>query len=109
MLLQRLIIEDDCGTSIVDFLKGINLKIVIDLVYAAWAEICKDTLRKSWRKIIPIVSRTSKCTPVLAKLYELAVSDEEDTDQSPQAKASRGCGVWRGLRIRIDHHCCFLS
>ena len=58
-LLQRLIIEDDCGTSIV---KGINLKIVMDLVYAAWPEICKDTLRKSWRKIIPIVSRTSTCT-----------------------------------------------
>ena len=85
-LLQRLIIEDDCGTSIVDFLKGINLKIVIDLVYAAWAEICKDTLRKSWRKIIPIVSICSKIM-----------------SQSPQAKASRGYGVWRGLRIRIDH------
>jgi hypothetical protein len=34
--MERLIIEDDTGTSIVDFLKGI--KAVIDLVHAAWTE-----------------------------------------------------------------------
>ncbi len=57
-LLQRLIIEDDLGTSIVDFLKGVNLKVVVDLLHLAWTEISKDTLRKSWRKILPITTST---------------------------------------------------
>ena len=32
-LLCRLIIEDDLGTSIVDFIKGVNLRIVVGLVH----------------------------------------------------------------------------
>ena len=76
--LRRLIIEDDnMGTSIVDFIKGVNLRIVVDLVHEAWMEISKDTLQRSWQKILPInppcPSKISPPSPVLASLYNLAV------------------------------------
>ena len=53
-LLSRLILADEDDISIVDFLKSINMKVVVDLVKEAWDEIKADTLRKSWEKIIPL-------------------------------------------------------
>ena len=73
-LLRRLIIEDDMGRSVVDFLKGVNMKVVAEMAAEAWSEIKQDTLRKSWQKIIPV---------------------------SPLPTVSRGCAIWRGVRIRI--------
>ena len=73
-LLRRLIIEDDMGRSVVDFLKGVNMKVVAEMTAEAWSEIKQDTLRKSWQKIIPV---------------------------SPLPTVSRGCAIWRGVRIRI--------
>ena len=109
-LLHRLIIEDDMGTSIVDFIKGVNLRIVVDLVHEAWMEISKDTLRRSWQKILPInppcPSKISPPSPVLASLYNLAVPDDESADNSsspPQPRGSYGYAMWRGLRLRISH------
>jgi hypothetical protein len=80
--MERLIIEDDTGTSVVDFLKGIDMKAVIDLVHAAWTEISEDILRKSWRKIFPIVHKkpSAPCIPVVPELYKFAVSDDEFED-----------------------------
>ena len=108
-LLHRLIIEDDMGVSIVDILKGVNLKVVADMVYEAWTEVSKDTLRKSWQKIIPITAssfgKSDPPTPMLAELYKLAVvgDEDEDIDSQPISKESRGYCIWRGLRIRIGH------
>ena len=62
------------GGSVVDFLKGINMKVVAEMAAEAWSEIKQDTLRKLWQKIIPV---------------------------SPLPTVSRGCAIWRGVRIRI--------
>ena len=49
-LLHRLIIADEMGTSIIDFLKTVDMKMVIELVAEAWDEISSSTLRRSWEK-----------------------------------------------------------
>ena len=107
-LLQRLIIEDDCGTSIADFVKGINLKVVADLIHKSWDEISKETLRKSWRKILPIIgslctsSGVSPPTLLLAELYQLVDNnDENDEVELSFASCTHGCGAWHGLRFRV--------
>ena len=38
-LLRRLIIEEDIGRSVVDFIKSINMKFVVELVTESWNEI----------------------------------------------------------------------
>ena len=43
-LLRRLIIEDDVGGSIIDFIKSINTKIVVELVAESWNEIYSTTI-----------------------------------------------------------------
>ena len=112
-LLGRLIIEEESGKSIVNFLKEINLKVVVDFVHQSWTETTKDTLRKSWRKILPIPKpkpvseQLVPPIPELAELYyKLAEIDEDPASlpSPPRVKKSRGCGVWKGLRIRISHH-----
>ena len=60
----------------IDFLKGINMKVAAEMAAEAWSEIKQDTLRKSWQKIIPV----SPSVPTV----------------------SRGCAIWRGVRIRIS-------
>jgi hypothetical protein len=112
-LLRRLIMEDDLGTSMMDFLKGINMKVVIDLVHEAWTEITMDTLRRYWQKILPITtlspnSVVNQCppSPVLADLYDLAVTDDESPENSssrPESLPYCGYGIWKGLRVRICH------
>ena len=57
-LLHRLIIADEMGTSIIDFLKTVDMKMVIELVAEAWDEISSSTLRRSWEKIIPLFSNS---------------------------------------------------
>ena len=75
MLLRRLIIQDDRGKSVVEYLKEVNMHVVADLVSKAWSDITNSTLRKSWRKILPI---------------------------TPSIQASQGgYGLWRGIRVRI--------
>ena len=46
-LLQRLLIEDENGVSLIDFLKTVNMKIVSELIAESWSEIKPSTLRKS--------------------------------------------------------------
>ena len=74
-LLRKLVIEDECGVSVVDFLEGINLKIVADLVHESWSETNSTTIRKSWQKILPMstLSPPVAPTPPLKELYEMAV------------------------------------
>ena len=52
-LLQRLLIEDENGVSLIDFL---NMKVVMELIAESWGEIKGSTLYKSWRKTMPIQS-----------------------------------------------------
>ena len=59
-LLRKLLIEDDRGISVVEFLKGVDMKKVSYLVAEAWDEIDPSTLRKSWRKILPLSGITQK-------------------------------------------------
>ena len=82
------------------------MKVVVDPVHEAWTEITKETLRKSWRKILPIPKATSPLIPQLAELYKLAVDDDDkDSEASPptcrKAGETYGCCIWRGLRIKI--------
>ena len=51
--LQRLLIEDENGVSLIDFL---NMKVVMELIAESWGEIKGSTLYKSWRKTMPIQS-----------------------------------------------------
>ena len=81
-------------------MKGINLKVVADLIHKSWDEISKETLRKSWRKILPITG--SLCASSGIKLYsdaeicdivsrsdeihpeeEKEAEEEEDDDEEP--------------------------
>lgn len=52
-VLRRLLIEEENGASVVDFLKSVDMKVVVDLAAESWDEIEACTLAKSWRKILP--------------------------------------------------------
>jgi len=56
-ILEELILRDEEGKSIPDFLKSINMLVVSNLIAASWKEIPSKTIQLSWRKIIPTVVR----------------------------------------------------
>ena len=58
-LLRRVIIADDQGQSIIDFIKSVNMSKVIQYVSESWDEVNANTLRKSWNKILPIATKKS--------------------------------------------------
>ena len=62
--IRRLIIEHDIGGSIVQFVKGVNMKVVVELVAESWNEIQSTTICKSWQKIIPITTTPSDTPPI---------------------------------------------
>ena len=124
-LIRRLVIEDDRGESVLDFLKSIDMKRVIQFISEAWDEVKKDTFRKSWRKIIPLTNPrpqpdslakslstdSDSTTTVLAELFEMAQSDElpQMSDELPQTQpelvhvrgqAEYSYAMWKGIRIR---------
>ena len=53
-LLGRMVFTDEDGMSIVDFLKSVNTKVVVDLISDAWDEVKGEAVKKSWEKIIPL-------------------------------------------------------
>ena len=57
-LLEELVLNDTEGTTIVTFLKGINMFKIIQLISESWNEIEEMTLRRSWGKIFPINSQS---------------------------------------------------
>ena len=59
-LLHRLIIEDENGSSIIDFLKSVNMKVVVEMIAESWEEISASTLRKSWKKIVAMQGADSQ-------------------------------------------------
>ena len=53
-ILEELVLRDNGGVSIIEFLKGINLLKVSEMIAASWDETQPKTLRLSWRKILPL-------------------------------------------------------
>lgn len=53
-LLQRLLLEDQEGRSIIEFCKRINIKDVVYMSAAAWDDIPTSTITKSWRKLLHV-------------------------------------------------------
>ena len=51
-LLQKLLLEDQEGRSIIQFVKQINMKDVVYMTAAAWQDIPSLTLTKSWNKLL---------------------------------------------------------
>ena len=119
-LLRRLLIEDDMGGSIVDFLKGVNMNTVANLVAEAWDEIKPSTLRKSWRKILPLespkrsVPQTSSdsVTELLEELFTMCMEDNSSDDLTDldqpltrsQPSAGSSYAIWRGIKVRPSHN-----
>jgi hypothetical protein len=116
-LLRRLIIEDNVGGSIIDLLKSINMKIVVELIAESWDEIQSATIRKSWQKIIPQACSTSttdasKSHPIRlapgSNLPDTLVDalhqgyDEltKSSDMRPlDSIVSKTCFLWHGIRV----------
>ena len=46
LLLRRFIIEEDVGGSIIEFIKRVNMKAIVELVDESWTEIQSTTIRK---------------------------------------------------------------
>ena len=58
-LLQKLLLEDEEGRSIVQFVKQINMKDVVYMAAAVWEDIPTLTLTKSWNKLLNTPGSTS--------------------------------------------------
>ena len=121
-LLRKLIIEDERGASLVDFIKSVDMKKVAYLAAEAWEEIPPSTLRKSWQKILPRIELSKKqvqsraqahsggSTQVGKVLGEL-FDDNDDllTVRDIQSKSSTSTtegfshAYIRGIRIRPLH------
>ena len=52
-ILEKLILQDSEGVPILDFLRGINMLQISNIIAVCWDEISAQTLRLSWRKILP--------------------------------------------------------
>ena len=53
-LLQKLLLEDQEGRSIIQFVKQINMKDVVYMTASAWDDIPPLTLARSWNKLLRI-------------------------------------------------------
>lgn len=96
-LLRRLIIQEDGNNkSIVDFLKEVNMRVVIDLIDEAWTEISHSTLRKSWRKILPMPKVSSD--PIQGES-----ADTCNEQQAPCAAASSCQGEHSDSQVNDEH------
>ena len=62
-LLRGVIIADDRGDSLLDYIKSVNMSTVVQLVTESWDEIEPSTLRKSWQKILPLPSKKDTESP----------------------------------------------
>ena len=60
-LLRDILLSDE-DLDIVKFLKAVNMRTVVEKAAAAWADISTDTIRKSWRKLLPLPTSESSLT-----------------------------------------------
>ena len=61
-LLQKLLIEDQEGRSVIEFVKAINTKDVVFMTAQAWNDIPRLTLTRSWNKLLLVVESTDQST-----------------------------------------------
>ena len=59
-LLQKLILEDAEGKSVIQFVKQINIKDVVYMSATAWDDLFPITLTKSWNKLLCTSSRSEQ-------------------------------------------------
>lgn len=59
-LLQNLLLEDQEGRSIIEFVKKINMKDVVYMTAAAWDDLPSLTLARSWNKLLRISNVTEQ-------------------------------------------------
>lgn len=93
-ILEELVLQDTDGKSVKDFLKSIHILRVIHLIATCWDEITATTLRRSWRKIIPIEDVDSRSvdeppssddTPSnteLCEAFQMIVPEGDESDIS---------------------------
>ena len=79
-ILEELVLHDNhsTGTSIITFLKGINLLKVSEMISSSWNDIKDLTLRRSWGKIFPIES-SPECLQIAHEGHDTTESDEDFT------------------------------
>ena len=53
-ILEELVFQDNNGTSLFNFLRGIHLLKVSEMIAASWNEIQPKTLQLLWRKNFPL-------------------------------------------------------
>ena len=77
-LLQRLLLEDQEGRSIIEFCKKINIKDVVYMAAAAWDDVLALTLAKSWRTLMQM----GDCTTASSSTdhVEDQISDQSDCE-----------------------------
>jgi len=80
-LLSHIIIENESSDlSVPDLLKKVTIKDAVYWVSAAWQEASNDSIRKSWKKLLPDdVSETSETSDTTASCDEV----NDDTDIVP--------------------------
>ena len=54
------------------------MRVVVDLIFESWEEISALTLRKSWRKIVPISTPSPDQSPSEEENAEQEENTEED-------------------------------
>lgn len=95
-LLQKLLLEEEEGRSIIQFVKQINMKDVVYMTATAWEDLPPMTITKSWNKLLqsgdtnssesslsPVDSEAQDNNPTNAEVLELAHqldSNLEDED-----------------------------
>ena len=60
-LLRDILLSDE-DLDILKFLKAVNMRVVVEKAATAWADISTDTIRKSWRKLVPLPTSESSLT-----------------------------------------------
>lgn len=78
-------------------MKGVNLKVVVDLIHESWNEVTKETIGIKFFQSsaeAPIPS-----TQLLAELYQLATDDESEYEANFRLSSTgnlHGSGLWHG-------------
>ena len=72
-LLQKLLLEDREGRSIIEFVKKIDMKDVVYMAAAAWEDVPPSTLVKSWKKLLRTENSAEQSTST--------TESEKDSDE----------------------------
>ena len=59
-MLQKLLLQEEAGKSVIECIKGINMKDVVYMSAAAWDDIPSLNLTRSWNKLLDGEKGTEK-------------------------------------------------